>query len=65
MYVMLKKLRRGSGWSHMASQRRVVGNGDGVFTREDFDTVGDGGWVGMGGHVVGGGEVGMTGDDVS
>ena len=53
MYVMLKKLRRGSGWSRMTSQRRVVGNGDGGITREGTDTVGDGG-----------GEVGMTGDDV-
>ena len=59
MYVMLKKLRRGSGWSRMTSQRRVVGNGDGGITREGTDTVGDGG-----GRVVGGGEVGMTGDDV-
>ena len=63
MYVMLKKLRRGSGWSRMASQRRVVGNGDGGITREGFDTVGDGGKVGGKGCVVGGGKVGMTGDD--
>lgn len=63
MYVMLKKLRRGSGWSRMTSQRRVVGNGDGGITREGTDTVGDGGRVGGGGRVVEGGEVGMTGDD--